>query len=85
MLPFFFPSDKGEFHYIKNSQSPLCNITYSFVRVALVTEREVVDWVAGVVILDKGTGRHTIPDARKPGAIGNYQICSDEEGVLITV
>ena len=38
-----------------------------------------------MVILDKGTGRHTIPDARKPGAVGNYQICSDEEGVLITV
>ena len=51
----------------------------------LVMDREVVDWVAGVVILDKGTGRHTIPDARKPGAIGNYQIRSDEEGVLITV
>ena len=48
-------------------------------------DREVVDWVAGVVILDKGTGRHTIPDTRQPGAIGNYQICSDEEGVLITV
>ena len=38
-----------------------------------------------MVILDKGTGRHTIPDTRQPGAIGNYQICSDEEGVLITV
>ena len=29
--------------------------------------------------------RVDIPDARKPGAIENDQICSDEEGVLITV
>ena len=33
--PFFIPNDKGEFHYIKNSQSPLYNVTYSFVRIAL--------------------------------------------------
>lgn len=35
MHSFFFSNDKGEFHYIKNSQSPLYNVTYSFVRVAL--------------------------------------------------
>lgn len=29
--------------------------------------------------------RVDIPDARKSGAVGNYQICSEEEGVLITV
>ena len=35
MLPFSFLNDQREFHYITNSLSSLCNVTYSFVRVAL--------------------------------------------------